>query len=88
MKYNLHRIKCCITTVLLALPLVVKGQDKPYYDYDKDAVKVFDLDIDSVYNIYIDSVGTVSGAVEVCFQTTSGKLIRKSPLLNLFIWGF
>lgn len=76
MKYNLHRIKCCITTVLLALPLVVKGQDKPYYDYDKDAVKVFDLDIDSVYNIYIDSVGTVSGAVEVCFQTTSGKLIR------------
>ena len=76
MKYNLHRIKCCITTVLLALPSVVTGQDKPYYDYDKDAVKVFDLDIDSVYNIYIDSVGTVSGAVEVCFQTTSGKLIR------------
>ena len=41
-----------------------------------NAVKVFQVDIDSIYNFYIDTIGTTSGEVEFCFQTTTDKLIK------------
>ena len=37
---------------------------------------VFQADIDSIYNFYIDTIGTTSGDVEFCFQTVSGKLVK------------
>lgn len=40
--------------------------------------KVFQIEIDSVYNFYIDSIGTISGGAEVCFQTTTNKLVKTS----------
>ena len=39
-------------------------------------VKVFDLDTDSIYNFYIDTIGTESGNAVFCFQTITGKLIK------------
>ena len=41
-----------------------------------NAVKVFELDTDSVYNFYIDTIGTGSGNAEFCFQTVTGKLVK------------
>ena len=37
---------------------------------------VFQVDIDSIYNFYIDSIGSTSGDVEFCFQTVSGYLVK------------
>ena len=41
-----------------------------------NSVKVFELDTDSVYNFYIDTIGTGSGNTEFCFQTVTGKLVK------------
>ena len=41
-----------------------------------NTVKVFKLDTDSVYNFYIDTIGTGSGNAEFCFQTVTGKLVK------------
>ena len=41
-----------------------------------NSVKVFELDTDSVYNFYIDNIGTGSGNAEFCFQTVTGKLVK------------
>lgn len=48
--------------------------------------KVFQVEIDSVYNFYIDTIGTTSGGVEICFQTTTGKLVKTNisgTILNM-----
>ena len=61
---------------LLALALTVLLQANAQEQWN--AVKVFDLDVDdaaSVYNMYIDSVGTTDGGALFCFQTDS-KLIK------------
>ena len=65
MKQILLTLKAAMTTALLALPLLAVG----------NTVKVFDLDIDNVYNIYIDDA---DGVVTFCFQT-SDKLIKTNP---------
>ncbi|MBR4594738.1 MAG: hypothetical protein IKO33_09225 [Bacteroidaceae bacterium] len=39
-------------------------------------VKAFDLDTDSIYNFYIDTIGTESGNAVFCFQTITGKLVK------------
>lgn len=41
-----------------------------------NSVKVIELDTDSVYNFYIDTIGTGSGNTEFCFQTVTGKLVK------------
>ena len=66
MKRILLTLKVAITTVLLALPMMAIGETP---------VKVFDLGIDNVYNIYIDSPVSSDGEPTFCFQT-SDKLIK------------
>lgn len=43
---------------------------------NQNASVVFQTDIDSIYNFYIDTIGSTSGDVEFCFQTVSGKLVK------------
>ena len=43
---------------------------------NSNVTKVFQADIDSIYNFYIDSIGSTSGDVEFCFQTVSGYLVK------------
>ena len=70
---------------ILLLIVVIVGC---LYSHASDTLrvtKVFQIEIDSVYNIYIDSIGTTSGDVEFCFQTTTDKLIKtniKGTVLN------
>ena len=65
MKPCLLKLKVVMTTLLLALPLLAIG----------NTVKVFDLNIDNVYNMYIDSPDSANGELIFCFQT-SDKLIK------------
>ena len=41
-----------------------------------EAKKVFKLDIDSIYNFYVDTIDSNDGVVDFCFQTMSDKLIK------------
>lgn len=65
MRNLLHTQRIAMTLLSLALPLLAVG----------NTVKVFDLAIDNVYNIYID---TTDSEVSFCFQT-SDKLIKTNP---------
>lgn len=52
-----------------------------FYSQASDSLrftKVFQIEIDSVYNFYIDTIGATSGGAEVCFQTTTDKLVKTS----------
>ena len=63
-----------ITFFAFALTILLQANAQEQWN----AVKVFDLDIDdaaSVYNMYIDSVGTTDGGAVFCFQSDS-KLIK------------
>ena len=65
MRNMLHTLRIAMTIASFMLPLFAVG----------NTVKVFDLDIDNVYNIYIDDI---DGNVTFCFQT-SDKLIKTNP---------
>ena len=62
-----------MTIALLLLSLIGNAQNT---DVKLNAVKVFDLDTDSIYNFYIDTIGTESGNAVFCFQTITGKLVK------------
>ena len=65
MKQILLTLKVAMTTALLALPLSAIG----------NTVKVFDINIENVYNMYIDASASINGELTFCFQT-SDKLIK------------
>lgn len=68
-------IKSVITTgCLLLLQMFCFAHNETNSTWN--AVKVFDLRIDEIYNIYIDSLDSASGETVFCFQTTDGKLIK------------
>ena len=76
---------------LLALALTVLLQANAQEQWN--AVKVFDLDVDdaaSVYNMYIDSVGTTDGGALFCFQTDSNcsPVPRSTDWLAVYHWIF
>ena len=76
MKRMIFNLKRSMTIALLLLSLYSMGQDQMNTDFKWNAVKVFDLDIDDVYNIYIDTLNAANGEAAFCFQTNSGKLIK------------
>lgn len=66
MKQILLTLKAAMTTSLLALPLSAIGNTLN---------KVFDINIENVYNMYIDASASINGELTFCFQT-SDKLIK------------
>ena len=66
MKQILLTLKVAMTTALLALPLSAIGNTLN---------KVFDINIENVYNMYIDASASINGELTFCFQT-SDKLIK------------
>ena len=68
--------RIAMTTVLLTLSLMTVGQDKAGSKINWKAVKVFELNIDSVYNIYVDTLDNANNEASFCFQTKTGKLVK------------
>jgi len=79
MKHSVLYMKVVMAIMLLSLPLVAIGQGKSGFVINWSAVKVFELDIDSVYNIYIDTLNDNNVDAEFCFQTVTGKLVKTDP---------
>lgn len=71
-------LKVATTIALLTFPLLAMGGDP---------IKVFGLNIDNVYNMYIDDPGSADGEVIFCFQTTNqliktnakGQVVKTTP---------
>ena len=62
MKHCIIYLKVTMTIALLIFPLLAMGEDP---------IKVFDLNIDNVYNLYIDNPGLADEEIIFCFQTTN-----------------
>lgn len=54
-----------------------------YAQENWNAVKVFELNTDDIYNFYIDTIGTEDGKVDFCFQTSDYKLIKTDAQGNI-----
>ena len=76
MKRMIFNLKRSMTIALLLLSLYSMGQNQIDTDFKWNAVKVFNLDFDDVYNIFIDTLNAANGEAAFCFQTNSGKLIK------------
>ena len=76
MKRMIFNLKRLMTIALLLLSLYSMGQNQIDTDFKWNAVKVFNLDFDDVYNIFIDTLNAANGEAAFCFQTNSGKLIK------------
>lgn len=63
------KIKYYLLAVILCCPFL-NAQNK------WEAKKVFELDIDSIYNFYIDTIDANDGVVDFCFQTMSDNLVK------------
>ena len=69
-------IKSIITTIWMAFPLLATSQNNDLPQIQWNATKVFDIDLDQVYNLYIDTMGYNNIETAICFQTKTGKLIK------------
>ena len=76
MKHSVIYLKVVMAVMMPSLPLVVIGQDKSGSVINWNAVKVFDLGVDNVYNIYIDTLDADNVDAVLCFQTKRGELVK------------
>ena len=74
-KYMLKNI-VALTIALLTFPLLASSQNGTLPNVQWNATKVFDLDLEQVYNLYIDTLGLNDVETVICFQTKDGKLIK------------
>ena len=76
MKQFILNLKVAMTIALLAFPLLATGQNGTLPNVQWNATKVFDLGLEQVYNLYIDTLGLNDVETVICFQTKDGKLIK------------
>lgn len=72
----MKKIKAIITTIWMAFPLLGTSQNNDLPQIQWNAIKVFDLGLDQVYNLYIDTLGFNGVETVICFQTKTGQLIK------------
>ena len=72
----MKKIKAIITTIWMAFPLLGTSQNNDLPKIQWNAIKVFDLGLDQVYNLYIDTLGFNGVETVICFQTKTGQLIK------------
>ena len=74
---KLHvRLHVAMTIALLTFPLLASSQNGTLPNVQWNATKVFDLGLEQVYNLYIDTLGLNDVETVICFQTKDGKLIK------------
>ena len=76
MKQFILNLKVAMTIALLSFPLLATGQNGTLPNVQWNATKVFDLGLEQVYNLYIDTLGLNDVETVICFQTKDGKLIK------------